>query len=179
MRDLLRVLYENNNDITKINIEQLVSPPWFIPDNAFVTHQLHAFRERKSHFACVVDEYGDLQGIITLEDILEEIVGPISDEHDSPTDTIIKKSEVEFTIDGSTTIRDLNRELNWNLPDDDANTIAGLVIHKLERIPNQGESVDILNLSITIDKKVGNRIDRVKVTILPVSEDYSDSRFSN
>lgn len=179
MRDLLRVLYENNNDITKINIEQLISPPWFIPDNAFVTHQLHAFRERKSHFACVVDEYGDLQGIITLEDILEEIVGPISDEHDCPIDTIIKKSEVEFTIDGSTTIRDLNRELNWNLPDDDANTIAGLIIHKLERIPNQGESVDILNLSITIDKKVGNRIDRVKVTILPVSEDFSDSRFSN
>lgn len=177
MRDLLRVLYENNNDITKINIEQLISPPWFIPDNAFVTHQLHAFRERKSHFACVVDEYGDLQGIITLEDILEEIVGPISDEHDSPIDTIIKKSEVEFTIDGSTTIRDLNRELNWNLPDDDANTIAGLIIHKLERIPNQGESVDIFNLNITIDKKVGNRIDRVKVTILPILEDSIDNRF--
>lgn len=177
MRDLLRALYQNNNDATKINIEQLINQPWFIPDNAFVTHQLHAFRERKSHFACVVDEYGDLQGIITLEDILEEIVGPISDEHDCPIDTIVKKSEVEFTIDGYTTIRDLNRELNWNLPDDDANTIAGLIIHKLERIPNQGESVDMFNLNITIDKKVGNRIDRVKVTILPVSEDSKDSEF--
>lgn len=179
MRDLLRALYENNNDASKINIEKLVSKPWFIPDNAFVAHQLHAFRERKSHFACVVDEYGDLQGIITLEDILEEIVGPIDDEHDYPVDTIVKKSEVEFTIDGSATIRDLNRELNWNLPDDDANTIAGLIIHQLERIPNQGESANMFNLNITIDKKEGNRIDRVKVTLLPDAEDASDNQFLN
>ena len=179
MRDLLRALYENNNDATKINIEQLISPPWFIPDNALVAHQLHAFRERKSHFACVVDEYGDLQGIITLEDILEEIVGPIDDEHDYPIDTIVKKSDMEFTIDGSTTIRDLNRELNWNLPDDDANTLAGLIIHKLERIPNQGESVNMLNLNIVIDKKVGNKIERVKVTILSNMEDSNVNRSSH
>lgn len=174
MRDLLRALYEKNNDAKKINIKELVNQPWFIPDNALVTHQLHAFRERKSHFACVVDEYGDLQGIITLEDILEEIVGPIIDEHDYPIDTIVKKSDVEFIIDGSVTIRDVNRELNWNLPDDDANTIAGLIIHKLERIPNQGESIKIFNLSITINKKIGNRLDNIKVIILPNKESESD-----
>ncbi|WP_341754374.1 HlyC/CorC family transporter [Candidatus Tisiphia endosymbiont of Dioctria rufipes] len=174
MRDLLRALYEKNNDAKKINIKELVNQPWFIPDNALVTHQLHAFRERKSHFACVVDEYGDLQGIITLEDILEEIVGPIIDEHDYPIDTIVKKSDVEFIIDGSVTIRDVNRELNWNLPDDDANTIAGLIIHKLERIPNQGESIKIFNLSITINKKIGNRLDSIKVIILPNKESESD-----
>ncbi|MCC8418005.1 MAG: HlyC/CorC family transporter [Rickettsia endosymbiont of Bryobia graminum] len=166
-RDLVRSLSENNNDITKINIEELVNHPWFIPENALVTHQLHAFRERKNHFACVVDEYGDLQGIITLEDILEEIVGPIIDEHDYHLDTIIKKSETEFIIDGSATIRDVNRELNWNLSDEDANTIAGLIIHKLERIPNQGESVEVFNLNIVIIKKIGNKIGSVKVTVLP------------
>ncbi|UCM92896.1 MAG: HlyC/CorC family transporter [Rickettsia endosymbiont of Cimex lectularius] len=174
MRDLLRALYEKNNDAKKINIKELVNQPWFIPDNALVTHQLHAFRERKSHFACVVDEYGDLQGIITLEDILEEIVGPIIDEHDYPINTIVKKSDVEFIIDGSVTIRDVNRELNWSLPDDDANTIAGLIIHKLERIPNQGESIKIFNLSITINKKIGNRLDSIKVIILPNKESESD-----
>ncbi len=174
MRDLLRALYEKNNDAKKINIKELVNQPWFIPDNALVTHQLHAFRERKSHFACVVDEYGDLQGIITLEDILEEIVGPIIDEHDYPINTIVKKSDEEFIIDGSVTIRDVNRELNWSLPDDDANTIAGLIIHKLERIPNQGESIKIFNLSITINKKIGNRLDSIKVIILPNKESESD-----
>ncbi|WP_375359073.1 HlyC/CorC family transporter [Candidatus Tisiphia endosymbiont of Neophilaenus lineatus] len=174
MRDLLRALYEKNNDAKKINIKELVNQPWFIPDNALVTHQLHAFRERKSHFACVVDEYGDLQGIITLEDILEEIVGPIIDEHDYPINTIVKKSDEEFIIDGSVTIRDVNRELNWSLPDDDANTIAGLIIHTLERIPNQGESIKIFNLSITINKKIGNRLDSIKVIILPNKESESD-----
>lgn len=174
MRDLLRALYEKNNDAKKINIKELVNQPWFIPDNALVTHQLHAFRERKSHFACVVDEYGDLQGIITLEDILEEIVGPIIDEHDYPINTIVKKSDVEFIIDGSVTIRDVNRELNWSLPDNDANTIAGLIIHKLERIPNQGESIKIFNLSITINKKIGNRLDSIKVIILQKKESESD-----
>lgn len=174
MRDLLRALYEKNNDAKNINIKELVNQPWFIPDNALVTHQLHAFRERKSHFACVVDEYGDLQGIITLEDILEEIVGPIIDEHDYPINTIVKKSDEEFIIDGSVTIRDVNRELNWSLPDDDANTIAGLIIHKLERIPNQGESIKIFNLSITINKKIGNRLDSIKVIILPNKESESD-----
>ncbi|WP_425363760.1 HlyC/CorC family transporter [Candidatus Tisiphia endosymbiont of Hybos culiciformis] len=174
IRDLLRALYEKNNDVKKVNIEELISQPWFIPDNALVTHQLHAFRERKNHFACVVDEYGDLQGIITLEDILEEIVGPIIDEHDYPINTIIKKSEIEFIIDGSATIRDVNRELNWNLPDYNANTIAGLIIYELERIPNQGESIKIFNLSITINKKIGNRLDSIKVTVLPNEEFESD-----
>lgn len=173
MRDLLRALYEKDNDPKRINIKEVISLPWFISDNALVTQQLHAFRERKSHFACVVDEYGDLQGIITLEDILEEIVGPITDEHDKPLNTIIQKSENEFIINGSETIRDVNRELNWNLPDEDANTIAGLIIHKMERIPNQGETVNMYNLEITISKKIANRIDCVRVIVLENQEVFS------
>ncbi|WP_341763974.1 HlyC/CorC family transporter [Candidatus Tisiphia endosymbiont of Beris chalybata] len=173
-RDLFRVLYEHNNDTTKINITTLINMPWFIPDNALVTHQLNAFREKKNHFACVVDEYGDLQGIITLEDILEEIVGPIIDEHDYPINIIMKLSETEFIIDGSATIRDVNRELNWNISDENATTIAGVIIHTLKRIPNQGESLKIFNLDIVVSKKVGNRINSVKVTVLPPIEVAND-----
>jgi Mg2+/Co2+ transporter CorB len=170
IRDLLRTLYENNNDAKKVNIKEVISEPWFIPDNALVTHQLHAFRERKNHFACVVDEYGDLQGIITLEDILEEIVGPIEDEHDFATKNIVKKSDTQFIIDGTTTIRDLNRELEWSLPDDHANTIAGLIIHEIERIPNPGETIKIFDLEIFIQKKLGNRITTIQITTAPVQD---------
>lgn len=167
IRDLLRTLYENNNDAKKVNMKEVISEPWFIPDNALVTHQLHAFRERKNHFACVVDEYGDLQGIITLEDILEEIVGPIEDGHDFATKHIIKNSDTQFIVDGAKTIRDLNRELEWSLPDDHANTIAGLIIHEIKRIPNQGEIIKIFDLEILIQKKLGNRINTIQITALP------------
>lgn len=163
IKDLMASLYENNNDITKINVKSLINEPWFIPENALVKQQLSAFRERKTHFACVVDEYGDLQGIITLEDILEEIVGQIYDEHDPSNEAIIKKSENTFIISGTATIRDINRELNWNLPDENAITIAGLIINELERIPNQGETIEIFNLKVVIQKKVANKIEVVRV----------------
>ncbi len=166
VRDLLKELYRHSNDITKVDIKILLSQPWFISDNALVSDQLTKFRERKNHFACVIDEYGDLQGIITLEDILEEIVGQIKDENDPDKNDIIKKSNSEYVINGATTIRDLNRELNWNLPDENANTIAGLIIHELERIPNQGEKLQIFNLKVVITKKVINRIETVKVILL-------------
>lgn len=176
IRDLLRALYENNNDPKKIDIKELMKHPWFVPDNALVVHQLNAFRERNNHFACVVDEYGDLQGIITLEDILEEIVGPIHDEHDClhPTMLINKKSDSEFIISGSMTIRDINRELNWNLPDEYSNTIAGLIIHEIERIPNQGETIEIFDLKVTIIKKVANRVETIKITIPPPKDILND-----
>lgn len=166
LRDLLKALYDNNRNPEKVDINKLISEPWFIPDNALVIHQLNAFRERKSHFACVVDEYGDLQGIITLEDILEEIVGQISDEYDSVKDKIVRNSDYEFIIDGSVTIRDINRELNWNLPDDNATTIAGLIIHEMERIPNQEEALEIFNLRIKILKKAANKIETIQVVVL-------------
>ena len=166
IKDLLRSLYDNNNDIQKINIKKILTPPWFVPEHAQVSQQLNLFRERKNHFACVVDEYGDLQGIITLEDILEEIVGQIHDEHDNFSDSIIVKGNSEYIIHGSTSIRDINRELNWNLPDDDANTIAGLIIHESQHIPNQGEILEVLNLEITIQKKLGNKIELIKAKVL-------------
>lgn len=175
LKDLLKSLYEHNNDQKKININELLTPPWFIPENALVVDQLNAFRERNNHFACVVDEYGDLQGIITLEDVIEEIVGPITDEHDRHSDEIIKKSDTEYVIKGTTTIRDVNRELDWNLPDDDANTIAGLIIHKIARIPNRGEVIELFNFKIIILKKTANKIDSLRIIILPTIEGISDS----
>lgn len=171
LKDLLKSLHEHNTDQKKININELLTPPWFIPENALVVDQLNAFRKRNNHFACVVDEYGDLQGIITLEDVIEEVVGSIVDEHDRHSDEIIKKSNTEFIIQGTTTIRDLNRELDWTLPDDDANTIAGLIIHKIARIPNRGEVIEIFNFKIIILKKTANKIDSVRVTVLPNIEE--------
>ncbi|MGI4776325.1 MAG: HlyC/CorC family transporter [Janthinobacterium lividum] len=166
IKDLLKALHKCNNDVQKVNLQEIIISPWFIPDNAPAIHQLHAFRERKTHFACVVDEYGDIQGIITLEDILEEIVGQIDDEHDKSSQAIIKKSQDEFLISGSITIRDLNRELNWNLSDEFANTLAGLIIHEIERIPNQGETIELFDLKFTVIKKTANRIDTLRTKVL-------------
>lgn len=167
IKDLLNKLYNKKEGIKleHIDIRGLLSEPIFIPDNALVTHQLQVFREGQSHMACVVDEYGDLQGIITLEDILEEIVGQIYDEHDSGKNKIVKKSENEYIIDGSMTIRDLNRELNWKIPETDATTIAGFIINKLERIPNHGEYLIDQNLKFIIKKKLDNRIKTIQVKV--------------
>lgn len=166
IKDLLSKLYNENKINTEgFNIRSLLSEPVFIPDNALVTKQLESFRDGQSHMACVVDEYGDLQGIITLEDILEEIVGQIYDEHDYTRTKVIKKSDTHYVIDGAMPVRDLNRELNWNIPENDATTIAGFVISKLERIPNQGEHLIHDNLKFTISKKLDNRIKTIKITI--------------
>lgn len=166
-KDLINAMYNNNksNIVSEINIRALLSSPLFIPDNALVTGQLHSFKEGQSHLACVVNEYGDLQGIVTLEDILEEIVGQIYDEHDSSKNKVLQKSETEFVIDGSTPIRDLNREFGWMLSEADATTIAGFIINKLERIPDQGEFFTEKNLKIIIKKKSANRIKTIRVIV--------------
>ncbi|MDP4832932.1 MAG: HlyC/CorC family transporter [Rickettsiaceae bacterium] len=165
VKDLLSKLYSHTGPVNDIDVRALLSEPIFIPDNALVTQQLQTFREGQSHLACVVDEYGDLQGIITLEDILEEIVGQIYDEYDSGKNKVTKKSEHEYIIDGSMPVRDLNRELSWTLPETDATTIAGFVIHRLERIPNQGEYLIEKNLKIIVQKKSENRIKTILVVV--------------
>ena len=166
IKDLLRSLYKNNFDYSKITLSDFMTDPWFIPDNALVNLQLHAFRQKRSHFALVIDEYGDLQGLVTLEDILEEIVGQIDDEYDGQNNQIIKKSPNKFMIEGSTSIRDVNRELNWNLPDEHASTFAGLIIHEMHKLPKQGEIVQIFNLKVTIYHRQSNRITMLMVETL-------------
>ena len=174
IRDLICKIHGIKIDTKDINIRSLLKTPLFIPDNALVTHQLQVFREGQSHLACVVDEYGDLQGIITLEDILEEIVGQIYDEHDHVNNKITKKSENEYMIDGSVSIRDVNRELNWNLSETEATTIAGFVINEMKRIPNQGEFIIIDDLKIVVKKKTQNRIKSLNIFAQTNKDENSD-----
>jgi len=164
IKDLVSMMHDKKEE-KEMNIRELLNEPYFIPDNALVINQLQVFREGHTHIACVVDEYGDLQGILTLEDILEEIVGQIYDEHDSSKNKVIKKSDTEYIIDGTMTVRDLNRELNWTIPETESNTIAGFIIDKMEKIPNQGEYLVEKNLKMTIKKKFENRIKTIQVII--------------
>lgn len=174
VKDLLNKIYYTKSKITKMDIRSLLSATVFVPDNSLVTQQLQMFREGQTHLACVVDEYGDLQGIITLEDILEEIVGQIYDEHDTGKSKIKSKSENEFIIDGSVPVRDLNREFNWQIPENEATTLAGFIITKMERLPNQGEFLIEKNLKMIVQKKSENRIKTIQVLIQEDPEEKSD-----
>lgn len=174
VRDLLSKIYDTKSKNTEIDVRSLLSDTVFVPDNSLVTQQLQMFREGQTHLACVVNEYGDLQGIITLEDILEEIVGQIYDEHDTGKSKIKAKSENEFIIDGSVPIRDLNREFNWQIPESDATTLAGFIITKMERLPNQGEFLIEKNLKMIVKKKSENRIKTIQVFIQKDTEEKSD-----
>ncbi len=135
-KDLLRGVRGHSGDIDEIDIVALATSPWFIPDSTSLIDQLQAFRKRREHFALVVDEYGTLLGIVTLEDIIEEIVGEISDEHDVLVAGVRPQPDGSFLVNGDVTIRDLNREFDWRLPDEDASTIAGLLLHESRMIPD-------------------------------------------
>ena len=174
VRDLLSTIYDKKSKNVEIDVRALLSDTVFVPDNSLVTQQLQMFREGQTHLACVVDEYGDLQGIITLEDILEEIVGQIYDEHDIGNSKITSKSENEFIIDGSVPVRDLNREFNWQILENEATTLAGFIINKMERLPNQGEFLVEKNLKIVVKKKSENRIKTIQVIVQKDPEEKSD-----
>ncbi len=165
-KDVLRALIKAKGDISKINIRKIATKPWFIPDTTQLHTQLSAFLKAKSHFALVVDEYGEVQGLITLEDILEEIVGDISDEHDEIIEGISKQANNNYIIDGSVPIRDINRALDWNLPENEATTIAGLVIHEAKTIPDEGQQFTFYNFRFKILKKTANRI--TKLAVCPI-----------
>ena len=139
--------------IAEINIEDFVTKPWFIPESVLVNTQLNSFRQNRYHLAVVIDEYGILQGILTLEDVLEEIVGHISDEYDNFNENIQEIDTNKYLITGSTPIRDINRKLDWDLPYDKATTIAGLLIYEIRRIPEQNEQFELFNLKFSITSK--------------------------
>ena len=138
--------------------------PYFIPDTTALDEQMREFLKRRTHFALVVDEFGTLRGLITLEDILEEIVGEIADEHDTEADqTLTPNAQGDYTVDGGMTIRDLNRQLDWNLPDDEANTVAGLVIHMAQSIPEQGQVFSFHGYRFEVVTRRENRITRLRI----------------
>jgi Mg2+/Co2+ transporter CorB len=165
-RDVLRAIRSAGGDASKIDLTAIAMPPWFVPDIRPLTEQLAAFRRRKTPFALVVDEYGEVQGLVTLEDILEEIVGDIADEHDVELPGVRPQPDGSIAVDGSVPIRDLNRALDWNLPDDQATTIAGLVIHEARSIPDVGQSFTFHGYRFAVTRKSRNRIIALRVTPL-------------
>ncbi|MGB4056525.1 MAG: HlyC/CorC family transporter [Alphaproteobacteria bacterium] len=164
VRLLLKVLSESSGDVSKVDIHAAMLEPWFIPDTTNLHDQLQAFRERKEHFAVVVDEYGTFMGIVTLEDILEEIVGEIDDEVDENVSGVRRGKGGTFLVEGSVTIRDLNREFEWGLPDEHYSTVAGLVLYESEAIPEEGQTFIFHNFLFEVLKRERNRITRVRVT---------------
>lgn len=162
-KDLLRELSEAENDVSRIDIMKVARKPWFVPDTTTLQDQLNAFLRRKSHFAIVVDEYGEMQGLVTLEDIIEEIVGDISDEHDIDVQGVKQEADGSVVVDGAVPIRDLNRALDWTLPDDWATTIAGLVIHETQSIPEEKQAFTFHGKRFIVLKRERNRITRLRI----------------
>ena len=162
-KDLLRALAERDIEPASIDIVKFAQKPWFVPDSTRLKDQLNAFLRRKVHFAVVVDEYGEVQGIVTLEDILEEIVGDIADEHDIEIRGVRQESDGSIVVDGAVPIRDLNRALDWNLPDSEATTIAGLVIHESKLIPEERQAFTFYGKRFIVMKREKNRIMRLRI----------------
>ena len=148
-----------------LDIVKIAMKAYFIPDTTTLDEQMREFLKRRTHFALVVDEYGALDGLITLEDILEEIVGEITDEFDVVTrDARLSRDEAgQYLIDGAMTIRDLNRALDWRLPDDEANTVAGLVIHEAQMIPTEGQAFSFHGFRFEVAQRRENRVTKLKV----------------
>ena len=145
--------------------------PWFVLNTTSLLDQLLAFKKKREHFAVIVDEYGDWQGILTLEDLLEEIVGDISDETDKVEESTFhweKTSSGGYLLDGATTIRDINRHFHWELSDEHAATLAGYVMYYLERIPNKGQTFEIEGWTFCIHEKIHNQLSKIEVIPPPL-----------
>lgn len=170
-KDLFRAMYaqvggsaNETGRLKGFDITKVANAPYFVPETTTLDDQMREFLRMRSHFALVVDEYGSLRGLITLEDILEEIVGEIADEFDIEEETtVIRTEDEQFMVEGSTTIRDLNRALDWSLPDEEANTVAGLVIHEAQMIPTVGQVFAFHNFRFEVTGREGNRITELKI----------------
>ncbi|GGH19216.1 Mg2+ and Co2+ transporter CorB, contains DUF21, CBS pair, and CorC-HlyC domains [Cribrihabitans marinus] len=170
-KDLFRAMYNqvggtdgDSSRLRNFDISRVSNAPYFVPETTTLDDQMRAFLRMRSHFALVVDEYGSLQGLITLEDILEEIVGEITDEFDPDSELQVQRTEDgHFLVDGAMTIRDLNRANDWSLPDEEANTVAGLVIHEAQMIPTVGQVFSFHNFRFEVTTRDGNRVTGLKI----------------
>jgi Mg2+/Co2+ transporter CorB len=170
-KDLLRAMYKliggpdgNAAALNEFDVSSVAMKPYFVPETSTLDEQMRQFLRRRTHFALVVDEYGTLQGLITLEDILEEIVGEITDEFDPDADHLLSPAEDgNLYVDGGMTIRDINRATDWSLPDDEANTVAGLVIHEAQMIPTPGQVFSFHGFRFEVMAREGNRITQFKI----------------
>ncbi|MFM8821599.1 MAG: HlyC/CorC family transporter [Phenylobacterium sp.] len=163
-KDLLLAISEADGDMSKVSVDKIRREPWFIPDTTNLKDQLNAFLKQKNHFALVVDEYGALQGLVTLEDILEEIVGEIEDEYDNTVEGLRRQPDGSVSVAGSVAVRDLNRAMDWDLPDEPAVTVAGLVIHEAQAIPRIGQAFIFHGHRFQVVKRVRNRITALKIS---------------
>jgi Mg2+/Co2+ transporter CorB len=164
-KSLLREVRAARGNIESFAIEEVASQPWFVPDATSLLDQLQAFRARREHFALVVDEYGSLLGLVSLEDILEEIVGDITDELDTHVAGVFVQPDGSYIVDGTVTMRDLNREFDWGLPDEtDYSTIAGLVLYESRHIPEVGQTFTFFGFRFEILKRQRNQIATIRVT---------------
>ncbi|PCJ75564.1 MAG: hypothetical protein COA53_06630 [Rhodobacteraceae bacterium] len=169
-KDLLRTVdamvrgtKEGLQSLEEFNILDIAMEPYFVPETTSLDDQMREFLRRKSHFALVVDEYGSLQGLITLEDILEEIVGEIADEHDVDEEEVERTTDGEVIVDGSMTIRDINRSCDWSLPDEEANTVAGLVIFEAQTIPTEGQIFSFHGYRFEVLSREQNRLAKIRI----------------
>ncbi len=172
-KNLFAAIQENDGDSTKVKLDDILSPAWFVPDTRPLTDQLNAFLRRKMHFAIVVDEYGEVQGLITLEDIIEEIVGDIKDEFDAVTTGVRKQLDGSFNIEGTVPLRDLNRSFDWNLPDEEVTTVAGLVIHEARMIPDAGQVFTFHGFRFEVIKKRKQQLSLINVKKLEPAKEVS------
>jgi len=161
---LLRAVRARGGNMEDLDVVASAAEPWFVPESTSLLDQLQEFRRRREHFALVIDEYGSLMGIVTLEDVLEEIVGDISDEHDIAVPGVVRQADGSFIVQGSVTIRDLNREFDWRLPDEEAATIAGLVLHESRRIPEVGQAFLFHGFRFDILRRHRHQITSIRIT---------------
>ena len=168
-KDLLTALSRSDWDPSKLDVMSFATEPWFIPDTTTLKDQLNQFLKKKAQMALVVDEYGEVQGLITLEDILEEIVGQIADEHDTNETFVRPQPDGTVNVDGTVAIRDLNRQMDWELPDDEATTIAGLVIHEAQTIPEPGQQFTFHGYRFEILRKSRNKITALRIKPVPTT----------
>ncbi len=162
-KDLLRAIAGGKMELSNFDIMKIAGQPWFVPDTTSLQNQLNAFLRRKAHFALVVDEYGEVEGLVTLEDILEEIVGQIADEHDVEVQGVQSQSDGSVIVDGGVPIRDLNRVLDWDLPDEEATTVAGMVIHAAKMIPEEKQTFTFYGKRFVVMKREKNRLTKLRI----------------
>lgn len=165
-KDLLRAIIPLGGNLASLDLDAIMRKPWFVPETTPVQDQLDAFLKERSHFALVIDEYGELQGLITLEDILEEIVGSIHDEHDIAVQGVRPQEDGSVNVDGWVPIRDVNRAMNWNLPDDEAVTVAGLVIHEAQTIPEAGQSFVFHGYRFNVLRRQRNQVTGLNISVI-------------
>ena len=165
-KDLLRAIIPLGGNLASLDLDSIMRKPWFVPETTPVQDQLDAFLKERSHFALVIDEYGELQGLITLEDILEEIVGSIHDEHDIAVQGVRPQEDGSVNVDGWVPIRDVNRAMNWNLPDDEAVTVAGLGIHEAQTIPEAGQSFVFHGYRFNVLRRQRNQVTGLNISVI-------------